>query len=114
LGQKVRIGGLYMDDVTFLIYFVLITLLSVLSTIIISVKSETKKIYKYIPSIVVLTGSIIYCIIATVLNNSRYIGILYTGVFMIVIPAVSLSLITALAFDIFRLINKKRKRGNDV
>jgi len=98
-----------MDDITFFMCLITITVLPIICTVIISVKYNTIKIYKYLPSIIILIGSIIYCITVTVVDYNRFIGIVYTGVFMTTTPAILLSLITALAFDFTRLFIKNKR-----
>lgn len=96
-----------MEDTAYLSVIVIIALISVITTIIISLKKEIKRVYKYIPSIVILIGSISYCIIITIVHYSRYIGIAYVVTFIITMPAILLSLITAFIFDIVRFLIRK-------
>lgn len=102
-------GRAYMDDNTYIICLAAITVLSIVCTVIISLKYNTKKLYKYLPSIIILIGSVIYCAIVTVIDYSKYIGILYLGIFVIVAPAILLSLIIALIFDITRFLAKRKR-----
>lgn len=89
-------------------YIISIFLVSLLLTILISIKQNSKKIYKYIPAIIVFVGFIGYCILKTVFSSSTYIGITYTVAFIIILPGLIASVITALIFDIINYI----KRGN--
>jgi len=98
-----------MDDNTYLICLVTIAVLSILCTVVISIKYNTKKLYKYLPPLIILIGSIVYCIIGTIIDYSRYIGIFYIGIFLTTTPAILISLFIALIFDITRFLAKRKR-----
>lgn len=79
----------------FIVIMVTIAILSIIATILLAIKKRNK----YIPSIVVLIGSIIFCVIMP-MPHGCYINIMaYIIVFIITIPAILLSLITAFIFN---------------
>lgn len=100
-----------MENITYLVVLIVTVVISLVATIFISLKKEVKKIYKYLPAIIVLSGSVIYCLLMTIVNYNRYIGILYVIVFITTIPGFVICLLTAIVFDSIRFFSRRKSKN---
>ncbi|MDP4094155.1 MAG: hypothetical protein Q8920_12420 [Bacillota bacterium] len=94
-----------MEDISLLIIILIITLVS---TFLISLKKNIKKVFKYVPSLVIFAGGIIYSVWITIFDYNSYIAIVYLMVLATILPGIIVSLMTAILFDI-SYYNKNRK-----
>ena len=99
-------GGIALQENLVFIYMIVIGICSVIPTVFMAMRSK-RKFTKYIPMIIVLALALILCIAYTIFDYSRYIGILYVGVLMIITPACILCIAISLLFELIHYIKRK-------
>lgn len=92
---------------------VVIAILAAITTIVICKRKNINGLIKYLPSIVILVGGIAFCIIMTLTQYNRFIGIVYIVTFLTIMPAIFISLMIIFTFKIaFYFKNKnENKKG---
>jgi hypothetical protein len=98
-------GDDFLNSEIAFIYMFIIGVCSVIPTFLLAMLSKHRFV-KYVPVIVILVLAIIFCIVHTAFYYSRYIGIVYVGVLMIIAPACILCIVILLIFEFIRYIKR--------
>lgn len=89
-----------MKDVPAYLITVIIAAIMLICTIILALKAKGKRIYKYIPVMIVMGASFLFSAVMSMVKYGDYASIIYITVYLVVFPGAVVSLLTAGIFDL--------------